>query len=303
VITFKAFGIRFSLPLLTIAAPLLAARLGMQGVFRVLVPALGLHELAHIFAAKLAKVELQEIRLMPFGGSARMENPYRLPACKLIPVAVAGPLANLMLAVLFAAAAHWGWLLPEAASAHIRANLLLCVFNLIPALPLDGGRILFALLRIPCRERLALELCIWTGRALALFLFVIAVCGMLKTGMCNLSCILAAVFILASAHDERSALAKSYAQRMAALLDTKETLPVRLLQADKDTSVQDALQLLQPHSRTWFILSRSGTPFSLLYDQNLLEHLMENGAPEAALGTLQTWQLPGQRTFGAKYSL
>lgn len=300
-ISFHAFGTRFSLPLLTLAVPILAAQLGLRGTFSVLLPALGLHELAHIFAAKLAKVAIEEIRLMPFGGSARMENPYLVPSARLVPVAAAGPLANISLAVCFAAAAHWKIISPFSTSAHIHANLILFCFNLLPALPLDGGRMLFSLLRNPLGEEKALSICIWTGRILAMLLLLAAGFGFLKTGICNLSLVLASIFILASARDERTALSKSHARRMMVLLHNESLpRPLRFYQADASLSVKDALRQLCPREHTWFILSESGIPASVVSDHGLLDYLLKNGAPEASLGKLPAWQLPKQCASGAK---
>ena len=67
-IRFQAFGIHFSLPLLTLLAPLLGQKLGMEGELMPLAFALSIHEAAHLAAAKLTGVAIQEIRILPFGG-------------------------------------------------------------------------------------------------------------------------------------------------------------------------------------------------------------------------------------------
>ena len=197
-ISFHAFGVRFSLPLLTLIVPFLAAKLGAVNAFAPLFIALSGHELAHLAAARLLRVEISEIRLMPFGGSAKIENPYRLPPGKLIPLAAAGPTANLLMLVLGAALTHWGWLEPRMSVSFVQVNLVLCLFNLLPALPLDGGRILYAVLEKPLGSGRALKAGIWLGRIFAAALIALFLLTALTTGKLNLSFVLAAVFIITS---------------------------------------------------------------------------------------------------------
>lgn len=292
-IAFQAFGIRFTLPLLTLIMPFLAARLdGSKAIFPVFI-ALGVHEAAHLLAAKRLGITISEIRIMPFGGSVRMENPYRLPAQKLLLVAAAGPLANLLLVICFAASAHWQRITPDSAADHIRSGLMLFAFNLFPALPLDGGRMLFALLSSKLGERKSIGICIQFGRLFAGLLIFIAIYAFLQGERCNLSLLFAAAFILASAHDERAALSRSYAQRMADRFSCNfSPQPLRLMQLEENASVHAALRLLRPRERTWFVLARQGIPKSVLSDQALTAHLLKNGAPDDPLARLNPWPLP-----------
>lgn len=295
-IAFHAFGIRFTLPLLTLIMPFLAARLdGSDAIFPVCI-ALSAHECAHLLAAKRLGVRISEIRIMPFGGSARMENPYRLPAGRLMIVAAAGPIANLLLAICFAAAAHWRLIAPETAANHIHSSLMLLIFNLFPALPLDGGRMLFALLAPRLGERKSIGVCIQFGRLLASGLIFIAMYAFWKGESCNLTLLLAAAFILASAPDERAALSRSHAQRMADRFSGDlRPQPLRLLQMEESDSVHAALRLMRPCERTWFVLARQGIPKSILIDQALTAHLLENGAPDDTLARLNPWPLPAYK--------
>ncbi|MBP3410219.1 MAG: hypothetical protein J6M10_04390 [Clostridia bacterium] len=294
-IRFQVLGVRFSLPLLTIIAPILARQLGMEGDLGSVALALGVHELAHLAAAKLAGVAIQEICILPFGGSARMENPYRLPIRQILPVAAAGPAANLGLAVCIAACAHWGWLDIGQAAEFMQPNLILCVFNLIPALPLDGGRMLFCLLRRPLGEKKALAAGLWSGRILAFCLMGASLAGGLRLGVWNLSFILAALFILASGHDERAAQFKSRAQQLSDLLASDfDGRAARLYQMDASARADQALSLLRPREAAWFMLTRKGRPVSMLGARELLDFLLNDGAPETALEELLS--SPAQRT-------
>lgn len=106
-----------------------------------------LHELGHAFQARREGMEIEGITLWLFGGVATFKGQFPSAGAELR-IAAAGPLVSLLLGVLFLLIAAAG--LPESADAVAAwlgyVNLSLLLFNLIPALPLDGGRILRALL-------------------------------------------------------------------------------------------------------------------------------------------------------------
>lgn len=286
-IRFRAFGVNFCLPWLTLIMPFLALRLGMDGRVSAVLLALCIHELAHILAAYIFGSRIIEIRLMPFGGSARMENPYRLPARKIIPVAAAGPFANLAAAVICAAMVHWGAIHPFSAAAFISPNLVLCAFNLLPALPLDGGRILFAALQPILGPQNALQTGLWLGRILALILLGAAFAGGLHSGRWNLTFMLAAIFIIVSARDERAALSKTSAACLSEQIsDTIGAQPARIYQMDARCTAQDALALLRPQEKTWFILAENGLPCALMDGRSIVSAIINGKAPETALRDL-----------------
>jgi len=109
------------------------------------------HELAHALVARRNGVEVEGITLWLLGGVARLRGGARTPAAEFR-IAGVGPLTSLVLAGLFLAAAVAARLagaggLPVAVLDYLAViNVSLAVFNLIPASPLDGGRLLRALL-------------------------------------------------------------------------------------------------------------------------------------------------------------
>jgi len=106
-----------------------------------------LHELGHAYAALRAGIGVRSITLFIFGGVAQLEEEPRTPGAALR-VALAGPIVSGLLALLFGGL----WLLDHsvpwlaAPSAYLAwINLLLAGFNMIPGYPLDGGRVLQAI--------------------------------------------------------------------------------------------------------------------------------------------------------------
>ena len=117
-----------------------------------------IHETGHAIAAERAGYKLNKITLTPFGAIAK-GNIEGLKFYDELRIAAAGPLINLAIGLLFVA--FW-WIFPEVyafTDVAAEANFALALVNLIPAYPLDGGRILSALLSIKFGEKRAFTIC------------------------------------------------------------------------------------------------------------------------------------------------
>ncbi len=107
-----------------------------------------IHELSHSVVAMRSGIGIVSITLFIFGGVAQLREDPRHPRVELA-IAIAGPLASLALAGLFTllAGSGWGGDGVTAVTAYVaRINVVLALFNLVPAMPLDGGRVLRAAL-------------------------------------------------------------------------------------------------------------------------------------------------------------
>jgi len=114
-----------------------------------------LHEFGHIFTARGFGVPTPYVTLLPIGGVAQLERIPEEPGQEFL-IAIAGPLVNVaitILLVLFAGANLHAAAAASVDNMHIplvdrlaAVNLFLAVFNMIPAFPMDGGRVLRALL-------------------------------------------------------------------------------------------------------------------------------------------------------------
>jgi Zn-dependent protease len=141
------FPVEINLSFILLLAFVLIAYGGLAGVFVVLL-AFGsvlLHELGHAIVARKLGVHVAGIELSFFGGAAKMAQMPRTAGHE-IAIAAAGPAVSVALATL-------GFGLGALFGAPLLAligwiNLVIAAFNLIPALPMDGGRILRALLAL-----------------------------------------------------------------------------------------------------------------------------------------------------------
>ncbi len=139
-----------------------------------------LHELAHLAAARWFGMTVPSVELHLLGGETRIEGDSRHPWQELV-TAIVGPLCSLILGLiaLWFAAATDGVTHSVLWSVGF-INVLIAIFNMLPGLPLDGGRVLRALIwAVTGSEAKGVRVAGWIGRLAALALVAIAIAMML----------------------------------------------------------------------------------------------------------------------------
>jgi Zn-dependent protease len=143
-----------------------------------------LHEVGHALAAAAYGIRTRDITLYPIGGIASLEGMPEKPRQEIV-VALAGPAVNVVIAVgLLLGVLVSGLVLPWLSTPDVLekfvgrlfwANVVLCVFNLLPCFPMDGGRVLRALLAIRMTRLRATEVTMKVGTVVAAMLLVAGV--------------------------------------------------------------------------------------------------------------------------------
>ncbi|EMT52792.1 stage IV sporulation protein FB [Brevibacillus borstelensis AK1] len=187
----RLFGIRIRIHLLFWFVIGLSVVMGLFTEVLSLFIIVCIHEMGHVAVARELGWRVTEVQLLPFGGVATMEEAYATDPLDEIVVALAGPFLNVVMMAF-----SWGcWTLglwtEEWARFFLTSNLIIAGFNLLPIWPLDGGRILQALLCWYLPYRKAVVSSIAASTLLAAFML-----GMASLSL-QLNVAIVAVYLLA----------------------------------------------------------------------------------------------------------
>ena len=258
-----------------------------------------LHEFGHIFTARAFGVTTPYVTLLPIGGVAQLDRIPEEPWQEFL-IAIAGPLVTVVITVALVAFAG-ATLQPAAAAAvdnmHIplldrlaAVNLFLAVFNMIPAFPMDGGRVLRALLATRFGYVRA------TGIAAAIGQFVAFALGFIGL-MYNPILIFIAIFVYLAATSEAHMVALRAASRGVPVSHAMVTHFATLSpQAHLDEAVQT---LLQTGQGEFPMVDGAGKPIGVLGRADLIRAIKTLG-PDARIANAMTAELP---TIGHRHCL
>lgn len=243
-----------------------------------------LHELGHSIAAMRYGIPVKQIVLLPIGGVAQLEEIPEDPGKELV-IAAAGPLVNLVLAIVLAVLApiigqpldlsnslslttSLGVLSISSIYSYIfSTNLFIGIFNLIPAFPMDGGRILRALLATRLPYQRATSVAVSIGQVLS---WGFGLIGFLNG---NFFLILLAIFIYTGAGQEgRMVQVKSVLGDLR--VDQAYSRGVQSINLDEP--IETALQLTLNSFQSNFPICDEGKLVGLLPYQRLVASLEKN---------------------------
>jgi stage IV sporulation protein FB len=138
-----------------------------------------IHEMGHVTMAKIFGWRVKEVQLLPFGGVAVVEESGNIPAHEELWVALAGPVQNawmagfaFMMMKLNGGDSLW-W------EYFLQANIMIGLFNMLPILPLDGGKVFVSLLSLRLCYYKTLHVCTWSSLC---FSCVIVMCAFIRIG-------------------------------------------------------------------------------------------------------------------------
>ncbi|WP_367754210.1 M50 family metallopeptidase [Flavobacterium sp. WC2430] len=238
-----------------------------------------LHELGHAIAAKRYGIKTKDITLLPIGGLARLEKLPEKPIEELI-VAFAGPMVNLFLALItsfFVAIPENEEVLMAQLSVGINAdnfflnflivNIALALFNLIPAFPMDGGRILRAILAFKFQRHTATKIAARIGQLLAMgFIFL----GFFS----NPFLIFIGFFVIMGAQMETEYTASKYLLKGYTVRDV---LMKQYQTIDAYEPIKSAISLLLDSQSKIFLITDNDEPVGTLNRDQIIIALSRSG--------------------------
>lgn len=242
-----------------------------------------LHELGHSLVAQAVGVKVHDITLWPIGGVARLSAMPRRPLHEFL-VTAAGPAVNVVLAILLTGIAM-SWIGPSRLFSLFTTgrgltrlldaqngqalvlllalqNVVLVVFNLIPAFPMDGGRLLRSFLAGFVSFRTATRLASWIGQGLALVLI-----GLSFMPPGNVFLTLIGTFVFIGAWQERSQVTMSESLRGRTVRDAMQPLGYRLAANDR---LGDIVERIAASPQAVFVVVEDGRLAGLITRNVLL---------------------------------
>lgn len=231
-----------------------------------------LHEFGHALTARQYGIQTRRIILLPIGGLAQLEKFPKDPLQEFV-VAMAGPLVNVVIAaVLFFIALAFQTSLPNPSKPFLESgfvvrlmqiNILLFLFNLIPAFPMDGGRVLRAILASRIDYVKATEYASRIGQVCAI---IFALVGLFF----NPVLIFIALFIFLGAQGE-AAMVKT--RNLLEGFTVKDAMMTRFRTIVQENTLQEAVQELLAGSDKDFLVVEDGLAKGILPRDNLIKAL------------------------------
>ena len=240
-----------------------------------------LHEFGHIAAARRYGIGTPEVTLLPIGGVASLQRLPSDPSQELV-VALAGPAVNLVIGLVLIAVV--GSVRPDELtqidnpnlsliSRLAVANIFLAVFNLIPAFPMDGGRVLHALVAMRVGGPRATEIAARIGQALAFGLGFLGLFG-------NPLLVFIAIFVYIAAAAEAQ---MSAAHESLKGVSVGEAMETRFTPVSIDANLGQAVDALLATAQHEFpVVDAFGKPIGLLTREDILGAVRKHGGDEPA---------------------
>lgn len=236
-----------------------------------------LHELGHALTARRYKINTKGITLLPIGGVASLEKMPEKPGQELL-VALAGPAVNVLIALLlllFVPLRVYLGLDAESLEQLLSApsletllfylliaNIMLVAFNLIPAFPMDGGRVFRAILSFTMDRTRATEIAASLGQVLAVIFFVLGL-------FYNPFLVLIALFIFIGAYGENKMVKQS---SLVEGHQVQEAMLTNITLVHPDNYLAEVVDLVIAGSEKDFIVVDEDRIVGLLYHKVILKN-------------------------------
>lgn len=246
-----------------------------------------LHEFGHALAARGYGIRTPDITLLPIGGVARLERMPEKPHQELV-VALAGPAVNVVIALGLSIALMFGppvdlsnpdTLVTDLTIQLLAVNVTLVLFNLLPAFPMDGGRVLRALLAIRLPYARATQIAATVGQGMA---FVFGLIGIIAF---NPFLLFIAFFVYVGASQEAT-LANM--KQLSTGLPVESAMVTHLDVLREGDTLDRAIQALLSGSQVEFpVLDDTGAVSGILTRQDLIRALRDRGSTAAVSDVMQ----------------
>ena len=248
------------------------------GLFLTAYSAALVHELAHVFCARMLGIGISRIILLPFGLTAKLCSEYIKSSEKEFLIAFSGPFTNIIL--FWISSIMKSFVTFTYLDFFADINFSMAILNLIPVLPLDGGRMMKSILVLKLGYIRAYTLMLRFSKPVVAALLVTAFCLFFQSGF-NFSLILVSAFLLQNLSTEQKLLSHIALREILenpTKLKERTLLPAKTFCASETASASVLLKLL---SYDYFciinVIDENNHITNILTETHILEHITRYG--------------------------
>ena len=255
--------------------------LALTGFAKLVIPyffAVILHELGHAIMAKKLGYKLDKIYLLPYGACLSFKDFAFLPEDET-KIAIAGPLTNAFLIML--CLCLW-WIFPSTylfTYSFVISNFSIAIFNLLPAYPLDGGRMLLGIMSIKNKRSLALKIVIAFNIIISIIFFIVFLASFFF-GI-NFSFALIAIFLILGVIDCK--FQGTYNPLLFETCNNKKNIrDIKSIYVNLNTPIYKILSELNKHKYNLIYVTMPNGKLKVI-DENLFQKLFISTTPDKTL--------------------
>ncbi len=286
----RLFGGRFKINLFMIPAVVFLFAIGMGDVVLFYIPSVILHEWAHVIFAAALGMTVSEMELFPFGCAAKLQC-FAVSRAKEVVVAAAGPAANMLAACAVFFIDKYGMDI-AVADRLIASNLALAAVNMLPALPLDGGRIVRAVFASFMGYKRATRLTAAAGLVFAGLLLSVGIWALFQETL-NPSFFIMGIFLcLAAVKELKSApytLIRDFTGKRETI-DKRKTLSINRFAAMRTETLRSIMREFEAGKYNIVtVLDKDLGVLGELDERQILDGMMEKGT-QVTLGSIYRYK-------------
>lgn len=279
---------RFSVHPAAVIMAALGALLGESEMILAYALALFIHEVGHYIASVACRCTPERMELTPFGALASIEVYHSLTPLKRFIVALCGPLVNLIFLLILVSLFYLN-IATAFMLSLFKSNLLLIIFNLLPVLPMDGGRMFQSLLERCVDRQRSGRLLSRIGMACGAIIAIAAIVGLFLFKTLNLSMLITGIYLIYAAARAKQSAFTQYLHGIVlsrSTLERRGAMPAALIAVSSRLKVCELMEKLPlgQHVRIIVIDENTLKEIGEIKQERIEEAVL--ATPHAAIGEL-----------------
>lgn len=239
-----------------------------------------LHECAHILTAKSLNLQVEKVEFLPVGFAAKIRGVSALSVKEELILLISGPAANLVFFIFTALICKTiPSLNTEVLSSCISVNIILACFNMLPIIPLDGGRIFLIMLSLNMGILKCARFCTVFSKILNIFLLFISICIFIITGSFIMIIVVCYIlFLLFGDNENITADSFLYILNKKNLIKTNKVVPLKPAAAAETTSLINILREIdRKNVMIITVFDNDNKMVGILDEYRILAHVLNKG--------------------------